>query len=154
MPANSVVLDANLLVLLTVGTASKTYIARHKRLPAYTLRDYDLLLELLSSAKQVIVTPNTVTEASNLVRQIGGPPRAHIAEVFRRFLHTVQEKYVASQHAAASTAYVRLGIADAALLHNDFAEYVLLTADLDLYLEAARQGRQTIDFNHHIEADR
>ena len=36
MPAEAVVLDANLLVLFIVGTVSPSLIPRHKRLPAYT----------------------------------------------------------------------------------------------------------------------
>jgi len=29
----------------------------------------------------------------------------------------------------------------------------LLTSDLDLYLEAARQGRTVVNFNHYIAAN-
>jgi hypothetical protein len=31
-------------------------------------------------------------------------------------------------------------------------EDTIVTADLDLYLEAARQGRKVINFNHYREA--
>lgn len=34
-----VVIDTNLMVLLVVGSASKNYIARHKRLEYYTVDD-------------------------------------------------------------------------------------------------------------------
>ena len=66
MPAKAVVLDANLLVLFVVGIASPSYIAKHKRLAAYTENDFALLTDLLSAAGSVIVTPNIVTETSNL----------------------------------------------------------------------------------------
>jgi hypothetical protein len=154
MPANAVVLDANLLVLFMVGTASVSYIARHKRLRAYTARDYDLLVKLLASAPTVCVTPNTVTEASNLARQIDDPARTEISDVLRRFLGEAHEIYVASLRAADAAIFVRLGITDAGLLDSDFADHVLVTADLDLYLEATRQGREAMNFNHHIEASR
>jgi hypothetical protein len=39
MPANAVVLDANLLVLLVVGIASPSYILKHKRTRADSAHD-------------------------------------------------------------------------------------------------------------------
>ncbi len=154
MPVNVILLDANLLVLFTVGTASVRYIARHKRLRAYTEHDYHLLVSLLSTAATVCVTPNTVTEASNLARQIEEPARRAILEVLRVFLHRSQERYVMSSRAADAEVFPRLGITDAALLDSEFADHVLLTADLDLYLEATRQGRNAHNFFHLIEASR
>ena len=32
--------------------------------------------------------------------------------------------------------------------------HILLTSELDLYLEAARQGMKAVNFIHHIEANR
>ena len=39
-----VVIDTNLLVLLIVGSASKHYIGKHKRLRGYTTDHFDLLV--------------------------------------------------------------------------------------------------------------
>ena len=142
------------MVLFAVGTASPAYVTRHKRLRAYTARDYDLLVTLLSSASEATVTPNTVTEASNLARQIDNPARTDISNVIRLFLHRAVETYSGSSTAAEADVYPRLGITDAALLSREFADHVLLTADLDLYLEAARHGRKVLNLFHHIEANR
>ena len=154
MRTEVVVLDANLLVLFVVGTASKTYIASHKRLRAYTAADFDFLVSLLSNMKRIVVTPNTVTEASNLMRQTVDPARTRISSVFRTFLSTSDEIYIVSSRAAGQPSFPRLGIADAALLTAMTSGSVLLTADVDLYLEALRHGREAINFNHHIEANR
>ena len=116
MPANAVVIDTNLLVLLIVGIASPSYIARHKRLQAYTRQDFLLLTDFLSRARRVVVTPNTVTETSNLARQIAEPARSHIHRVLHAFLQTSEEVYVASKTAANHAALLRLDVADAALL--------------------------------------
>ncbi len=154
MPANAVVIDTNLLVLLIVGIASPSYIARHKRLQAYTRQDFLLLTDFLSRARRVVVTPNTVTETSNLARQIAEPARSHIHRVLHAFLQTSEEVYVASKTAANHASFVRLGVADAALLDMIGEDHMLLTADLDLYLEALGAGRETVNFNHYIEANR
>jgi hypothetical protein len=154
MPGRAILLDANLLVLLSTGLASRAYIAAHKRLRAYTARDYDLLQQMLASAPKIIVTPNAATEASNLARQIAEPARTRIAEVLRRILEGVSEIYIASRKAVQTPVFIRLGIADAAMLDHEFADYVLLTADLDLYLEAGRLKRAAVNFFHLIEANR
>lgn len=154
MPAEALVLDANLLVLLIVGTTSEAYISRHKRLRAFTVNDFRLLTTRLSAAAQVWVTPNTVTEASNLAGQINEPARTHIFAVFRGLLRKLREFYVPSLHASEQKAILRLGVTDAGLLLADFADHVLMTVDLDLYLEAGRLKRKAINFNHYIEANR
>lgn len=101
-----------------------------------------------------MVTPNTITEASNRVGHIDGPARAKIFNVFRALLQKMTEVYARSSQAAENAAFLRLGITDSVLLQEEFAGHVLLTADLDLYLEAARNGRKAINFNHYIEANR
>ena len=63
--AKSVVLDANLLVLLVAGYTDKSLIERHKNLSAYDADGFDLLVETLADYSHVILTPNALTEASN-----------------------------------------------------------------------------------------
>jgi len=56
-------IDTNLLVLFVVGTAAKEYIAKHKKLTAFTVEDYDMLVRIVSGAAEVLVTPNTLHPA-------------------------------------------------------------------------------------------
>ncbi len=78
MPGKTVILDANLMVLLVVGTASRSYIAKHKKLKAYKEGDFTLLVDFLSRESRVIVTPNTVAETSNVAGNIPQPMRTDI----------------------------------------------------------------------------
>jgi hypothetical protein len=153
-PSGILLVDANLLVLLVVGLASPEYIARHKRLRAFGAEDFDLLRNLLAAARRVIVTPNVVTEASNLAGQIAEPARARIFAALRTVLEHTQEVYVESRKAAVLGVFPRLGIADAVTLDLLGNDMTLVTSDLDLYLEAARQGRDAVNFNHFIAANR
>src|ERR1700674_3017507 len=66
-----IILDSNLLLLFIVGTASRDYISKHKRLQAYRDVDFTLLTQMLAAAPKIVLTPNTLTEVSNLARQIG-----------------------------------------------------------------------------------
>ena len=99
-----IILDACLLLLLVVGTASLDYIAKHRRLRAYTATDFILLGQMLSRATKVIVTPNTLTETSNLAGYIAEPARTHIYEVLRALVDAAEteEQYVVSKVAADS----------------------------------------------------
>ena len=76
MPANGYFIDANLLLLLVVGNANPSAIARHRRLQEFTPDDYYMLIDLISQVQQVLVTPNTLTETSNLLGQHGEPERS------------------------------------------------------------------------------
>ena len=156
MPVNAVILDANLLVLLVVGLYSRPYIARHKRLAAYSEKDFDLLSAYVASASRLIVTPNTVTETSNLAGQTSEPARGKILKVLGKLLHTTttEELYIDSKFAAEHPAFPRLGLTDSVLLNVADEGRTLLTADLDLYLAALRHGQSAVNFNHYIEANR
>lgn len=149
-----IAVDANLLVLLIVGLASETYIPQHKRLRAFTVADFQLLRGLLGSASSIVVSPNVLTETSNLIRQITEPARARITAVFRHFVISATETYVPSARSIEDPTFPRLGLTDSVLLSPEFAELLIVTVDLDLYLEASRRGHDVINFNHHIEASR
>ena len=154
MPPKAVALDANLLILLIVGLASETYIAQHKRLKAFTTADFHLLRDFIDSARGIVVSPNTLTEASNLIGQIAEPALSDIRGVFRRILAKATETTVPSRKAADDTAFLRLGLTDAVLLDETFQDLTLLTTDFDLYSEASKRGRTAVNFNYLIEANR
>ena len=142
-------LDANLLVLLVVGSESRDLISRHRRLEDYTAEDYDILFDLLEGADQLFVTPNTLTEASNLVRQHGEPERSLLMKRLRFLIDVSVEIVVASVDASSHEKFERLGLTDAALLEVATSDIPLLTVDLDLYLAALESGEdRAVNFTH------
>ena len=76
MPANAYFIDANLLLLLVVGSVNRDAIARHRRLREFTRDDFGILLNLINQVERVLVTPNTLTETSNLLGLHGEPERS------------------------------------------------------------------------------
>ena len=129
-----------------------TNIQSHKRLRAYAREDFDQLVSLLSGASRIVVTPNTLTETLNIAGQIAEPARIHIFEAFRRLLGVTEEVYVASRRAS-DQLILRLGLKNFVVLESTGKKLTIITADLDLYLEALRQGQSVINFNHLREAD-
>lgn len=146
--------DACLLVLLVVGATSPRIIAKHKRLDGYSSDDFDLLKEVIElGGGRVYVTPNTLTEASSLLRQHGEPERTMLVEKLAELIEYSEEIVVVSARAAQNEQFVRLGLTDAALLETISAERPLLTVDLDLYLAALQVAEGAAENFHHFRDD-
>lgn len=63
---SGVLIDSNLLLLLFIGGYDRKQIQINKRLKAFAEEDFDVLVGFLSQFSQLITTPNTLTEVSNL----------------------------------------------------------------------------------------
>ena len=149
MASAGLFIDANLLVLLVVGSAGRDLIAKHRRLKEYTAEDYDTLVDQIGRVDRVYVTPNTLTETSNLLAQHGEPERSLLFDKLRILIQGSEEIVVTSEQASGNSAFGRLGLTDAALLEAITAERPLLTVDLDLYLTALTKGEDAArNFTH------
>ena len=142
-------IDANLIVLLVVGLVGRDLIGRHRRTRAFAVEDYDRLIWAISRVGNIRVTPNTLTEASNLLGQHGEPQRSRLLLTLRALIEQSPETVVASAEAARNDAFPRLGLTDAALLEVVSDDAPLLTVDLELYVAALASGEEAaINFNH------
>lgn len=145
-------IDTNLLLLFVVGTASEDFIRLHKRTNSYTVDDYRLLERILAFSDHIIVTPNVLTETSNLMRQFGHKGLSEVIEVFLKLIDRTAERFVPSRDAIAEPIFHKLGLTDSALLALQSEELVLLTDDLDLYIASVSAGRRAINFSHERES--
>lgn len=144
----SVVLDTNLLLLLVVGDFDRRLLARHKRTQRFSSADFELLRRFLDRFECIVVTPNVLTETSNLLKQTDSKTGIELLGALERWLKLFLEKYVESRRAARLPEFTRLGLADAALLEEPLTGSELLTDDLDLYLAASSLGRTVHNFTH------
>ncbi|MBI4923618.1 MAG: hypothetical protein HY834_17900 [Devosia nanyangense] len=147
-----ILIDTNLLVLLAVGLTDRKYISKHKRLAAFDESDFDLLANYIDQSHGLLFCPNVLTEASNLMRYVSEPMRTEISAYFELMISRFGEEYVKSAEASEDAAYRALGLTDAVLLTLAKKDAILLTADLELYLEGARRGLPVINYNHMREA--
>ena len=149
MALKGIFIDANLLVLLVVGATDQELIAKHRRLRRFMVEDYERLIGIIRQAGQVFLTPNTLTEASNLLAQHPNPERSRFFAVFRRIIGKSEEIVVASKAASRNNEFVRLGLTDAALLEVISEETPLVTVDLDLFVAAFAEGQvAALNFTH------
>ena len=137
--AKEAFIDANLLVLLVVGSVGREQIGKHRRTRTFASKDYDRLLSLVESLDRVYVTPNTLTEVSNLLEDRRD---TRFLEKFRILVDSSKEIVVASAIAAANSAFTRFGLTDTVLLEVVSAKRPLITVDLDLFNAAFAKGEQ------------
>ena len=154
-------IDAHLLVLLVVGMTDRRIICKHRRLKAYSEDDYERLINKLASAISssdpmdsadagvVLVTPNTLTEASNLLAYHQEPERSRLFDTLRSLIENNKEIVVESVTAARAPKFRTLGLTDAVLLEVVSPETPLLTVDLELYHAVAKRNyRAAENFTH------
>ena len=149
MLPNKIYIDANLLVLLVVGATGKNLIPKHKRLNSFKIADFERLRKFVDQVESVLVTPNILTEASNLLAQHAEPERSRFFNTLGALIGETEEFYVASEEAAQNNHFNRLGLTDAALLEVVSKSNPLITVDLDLYLAAsAKESESAYNFRH------
>lgn len=146
-----VLLDTQLTALLTVGATSPSIIPRHKNLTAYDEDSYELFALLLGAYPRLLLVPNTVSEASNLLRRHREPERSMIMATFKGLIDDHREFYVESRAAVARPEYARLCITDSEILELSNYDCTLLTAYLKLYIAVAILDLPATNFNHERE---
>lgn len=150
MNRQTLILDTSLLILLVVGLTSRDYVTKHKRLRSFEPEDFDLLEGIIGSAGTLLLTPNTVTEASNFLRHIEDPARSEIMQVFAAFIGAsdTREVYVESKRAAESMPFIRMGVTDTVMLLTLKDSHTLITADAELWAEELSAGGRAENFHH------
>ena len=136
MLPQKIFIDANLLVLLVVGETGRELISKHRRLDTFREEDYDSLVRLINAVDQILVTPNTLTEASNLLAQHRDPEKSEFLMCSENLSKKNEEVVVRSQVAVRNREFKRLGLTDAALLEVVSPSNPLVTVDFNLYLAA------------------
>lgn len=150
MNPQKIYIDTELLVLLVVGTTKRELILKHRRLQKFQVQDYDLLMRIIQNVDQLLLTPNILTEASNLLAQHRDPEKARFFKTLRALVDKSEEKVVPSQDASNNRHFIRLGLTDEALLEVVSKSTPLLTTDLDLYLAAtSKDGEAAVNFRHY-----
>ena len=140
--------DTNLLVLFAVGTVNRRRIETFKRTRQYTNGDYDLLVRILGRFRPLYTLAHVLAEVSNLI-DLPGMEGRRARYVLKETISLLKETAISSAHAADDTLYEQLGLVDAAIGAVARAnDCVVLTDDLDLYLQLAHDKIQVLNFTH------
>lgn len=143
-------LDTNLLVLLLVGSWRPQLISTFKTTSAFSVRDYDLLLDIVCAGSKLVATPHVLAETSNLIRGVDHRTRTALRECLRQLVGEVTEFHVPATTATADGLFSRLGLTDAGISVLASREDVsVVTGDLDLYVGLLDAGVDAVNFNHY-----
>jgi hypothetical protein len=153
-----VVVDTNLIVLLVVGSASKKYIAMHKRLQDCSAYDFEMLGVIIANFSEIVLLPHILAEASSLARQIQNPARAKIQNAFKTLITTAIELPIQSASGVQRGEFDELGLTDAVILHLCSMSLqgiapTLITTDTDLANRANSLGYSVIDYKLQFQSD-
>lgn len=135
-----------MLVVFVIGSVEPKLLGIAKRVKEYRPSDYDLIYAYLSLFSEVILLPNIVSEASNLLDHLKGERREDCMGVLAQLVKGSSERYVASVFAMEQPEYMALGVADAAVLCALEHDTYLLTADRELYFAALYRNREAQHF--------
>ena len=137
-------LDANLLLVYVVGKHDKDCLRRLHHTKQYS-DDFGLIERLVEFFSVIYTTPNVLTEVGNL----GG--KLHSEAFFRALgaaVLALKEQYCASSDAVATPGFEKLGLTDAGIMRIATNEFLVLTADWDLYNLLVSRNIDAVNINH------
>lgn len=150
--SKGILVDTNLLLLLFIGGVSEKYIKEFKRTAMYTIEDYKGLLRLIDEFHKLVVTPNILTEVSNLSNGLSGERLKQFYEVFASSLSVMSEQYISSASTSDIPGFHAYGLADSGIIATAKEQYLVLTDDLRFASFARQNGVDVLNFNHIREA--
>jgi predicted nucleic acid-binding protein len=141
-------IDTNLLVLFAVGSVNRGRIENFKRTRQYTIRDFELLLQVLERGEPLYTVAHVLAEVSNLT-DLSGAERPRIRQLLKQTISLFTEAKMTSAQAAEDSFYEGLGLVDAAIAAVAREHRcTVLTDDLDLYLMLQRDKLEAVNFTH------
>ena len=147
-----VIVDANPLLLLIVGSTDLKYISVHKNLSDYSESDFEILGLAISVFSDIVLIPHVMAEVSSLARQTKNPARARIQSKLRDLVETTGELPMTSLDGVRRDEFETFGLTDAIILQacslfqNDLDVW-LLTADKKLAVVAEMLGYGVTNFS-------
>ncbi|MEZ0543117.1 hypothetical protein [Fibrella arboris] len=147
--SKGLLIDTNLLVLLTIGTLSVDEISEDKRTRQYTVDDFYLLLRIIDNCQSVVLTPNILTEASNLLEGVSYKGIDALS-VLKGVAERSEEQYMNSLSIMQAHAkiYTKFGLSDAVIYAMAQEDFAVVTQDLKLYSYLEGMGLNVLNFNN------
>ncbi len=136
------VIDTN-LILLVMFAANNRNPANDTRLSRYSGIDLKTIQNLISNFKSLIVTPNILTETSNLLKGF------YEHQWLREFISQIAETYIPSNVVVEEQFFNILGLSDASFFGDEFSGCYIVTDDQPLSNYLASRGRPCIYYSDY-----
>ena len=142
-----VTLDCNIFVLYVIGVLGKHHISKFKRTQVFREQDFDLLVTLIKRSK-VILTPNVVTEASNLLEAYNFKGQNVGLIALKEILQELNEKYEDSRKLILIYSFMKFGLSDSSIDNLCQSSVIAITVDFPLFGYLLSRSYPVINFNH------
>lgn len=98
------ILDVNMLIVYSIGKKHLEMLGSQKRVKEFIPEDFDLLMQLVEGVDQIVLTPNAVTECSDLLKDsiFENDVKEALKDLIQSPSCIVAEEYVSSFDAVAS----------------------------------------------------
>ena len=143
----TITLDCNVFILLVIGSIGKEHIKIFKRTSMFSENDFDLLIKLIKNS-YIMMTPNVLTEASNLLESYNYAGNRIGLKALSKILNSTGEVYIKSSELVLQSSYIQFGLADSSIHDLCRKGVVAVTVDLPLYGYLANKSLNVINFNH------
>ncbi|UFH56617.1 hypothetical protein [Spirosoma sp. KNUC1025] len=142
-------IDTNLLILLVIGRLDASQISAHNLTNSYTTDDYKLLISFISRFRSTVVTPNILTEASNLLETYSYKGQQALT-LLQDIAKAMNEVYCESIMTMTNhhKSYIKFGLSDSVTYSLAIQNYLILTDDLKLCSYLQGQGLFAFNFNN------
>ncbi|MCI5221613.1 MAG: hypothetical protein D3924_02755 [Candidatus Electrothrix sp. AR4] len=134
LQSKGVMLDANLLIALLVGSFGEGEVERFKRTRQFTTRDVVELAKVVERFGRTWTTPHVIAEVSNILDWLNDDRRREAGRRLAAYIRNAKEVHLEGAEIVKTPVYFTLGITDAGLCllarQNDC---IVITADLPLY---------------------
>ena len=143
-------LDSGLLLLYLLGATDRGLIGPHgyERVRKYSIADYDLLCEIVDWSRRLEITPNTLTEVSNLSLKLDEDRRRNFRSVVATNVVQLEEQYVRSADVVSLAAFPNFGVTDGVLIYLARGVHLIITDDFALSGYLAKHAAAVVNFNH------
>lgn len=146
LAANTLLLDANLLLLFMVGAFDRSLVGR-KRLDVFGVDDFDVLVVEMNRSTRKLTTPHLLTEVSNLASQCVPKSRHwNFRRSFAERISLMDENWMTAAELCSESSFYALGLADAAVVRLADEQTRVLSVDLALLSQLASKGVNAENF--------
>lgn len=111
----TLIIDSNILLVYFLGRYQPDLIASFKRTSVYDEDDFELIAEIIAASKQILVTPNIMTEVSNLANSLDAQTRIHFFESFWGTFKSLNEEHIPTQDAIQWQYFSKYGVTDSTI---------------------------------------
>lgn len=148
----SVLLDSGPLVLFLYGSLRPDLVGGTGKTSNHTLNQFQRLDAEIAEAGKHISLPNILTEASNHLGAGEQQPVIGSAQALSLYILNLDEIYVPSKEVVSISEYLRVGLADAAIIscvpRLKKGGVKVFTQDYELYNRLSKYGVDCVNIMH------